>query len=69
MRPPCSAGSRWRRYALTEADVGRAVTVAGGLLRVDGAVRTELEPGAPLCVTLTTGRKTNDECSGFRYRE
>ena len=45
VRPHCSAGSRWHRFALTKADEGATLVVAydegaaGASLRVDGAPR------------------------------
>ena len=39
-RKACEMGGRWRRFALTREDIGKAISIVNGVVSVDGVVRT-----------------------------
>jgi hypothetical protein len=64
--PACAAGTRWHRYALTKADLGKLLTVesdAAGpaTLRIDGEVRSRVPRGwAAAAYRMGNGDNRND---------
>ena len=72
VRHPCAKGSRWNRFALTAADVGRtasltAVTGAASYLSlsVDGVVRTEVDVASSVWDVVALAEYASNGTSQF----